>query len=449
MFFKDEARMDSKRTKSRKHLFLPGLLDRTRRAFDKIKDNVNQRTAINLTDCLMSGMAMFGLKYPSLLQFESHARDEDLPVMHNLHVLYGIQQVPSDTYLRERLDEVDPMELQKPINRIISQLQRGKILDLYKYYDDHCFIALDASGYFSSQQVHCENCCEKHHKDGTITYYHQMLASVMINPSYKTVFPMMIEPIKKQDGNTKNDCEHNAAKRLLKNLRKAHPHLKMVIVMDGLYADSVIIRLLKRLEFSFIITARENDLKYLFEFYRATNRKEITESDGKIHRAYQYANKLPLNDANSEIEVNMLECIEEAKKKKTRFCWITDLELNDKNVSTISKGGRARWKVENETFNTLKNQGYQFEHNFGHGNKNLNVVFAYLMFTAFLIDQIQEFSCKYFKAALKKMSCTRKYLWEKIRIMFFEYYIDTWDQLYTGIIDGLRIRLSQFIQNTS
>jgi hypothetical protein len=398
----------------------------------------------------MSGMAMFGLKYPSLLQFEARTRNKNSPATHNLRTLYGIQQIPSDTYLRERLDEINPMELQKPINRIISQLQRGKVLDLYKYYDDHCFIALDASGYFSSQQVHCDNCCEKHHKDGTITFYHQMLAAVMINPSYRTVFPMMIEPIKKQDGNRKNDCEHSSAKRLLENLRKAHPHLKMVIVMDGLYADGVIIRLLKRLKFSFIITAKENDLKYLFEFYRATNRKEITEGDGKINRTYRYANQLPLNDSNSEIEVNVLECIEETKKKKTRFCWITDLILNDKNVSTISKGGRARWKVENETFNTLKNQGYQFEHNFGHGDKNLNVVFAYLMFTAFLIDQIQEFSCKYFKAALKIMSSTRKYLWEKIRIMFFEYFIDTWDQFYAGIIDGIKpIRLGEVIQNTS
>jgi hypothetical protein len=442
--------MDSKRTKSRKHLFLPGLLDRTRRTFDKIKDSINPRTAINLTDCLMSGLAMFGLKYPSLLQFETQTRNKNSPVTHNLRTLYGIQQIPSDTYLRERLDEINPMELQKPINRIISQLQRGKILDLYKYYDDHCFIALDASGYFSSQQVHCENCCEKHHKNGTITFYHQTLAAVIINPSYRTVFPMMIEPIKKQDGNKKNDCEHSSAKRLLENLRKAHPHLKMVIVMDGLYADSVIIRLLKKLKFSFIITAKENDLKYLFEFYCATTRKEKTENNGKINRTYRYANQLPLNDKNSEIEVNILECIEETKRKKTRFCWITDLILNDKNVSTISKGGRARWKVENETFNTLKNQGYQFEHNFGHGDKNLNVVFAYLMFTAFLIDQIQEFSCKYFKAALKIMSSTRKYLWEKIRIMFFEYFIDTWDQLYAGIIDGIKpIRLGEVIQNTS
>jgi hypothetical protein len=442
--------MKSKHIKSRKHLFLPGLLERTRHVFGKIKDNVDSRTAISQTDCLMSGMAMFGLKYPSLLQFDSQGRDKNSPVTHNLHTLYGIQQIPSDTYLRERLDEIDARDLQKPINRIIAQLQRGKILEQYQYHDGYCLVALDASGYFSSKQVHCDNCCEKHHKDGTVTFYHQMLAAVMVNPGYPTVFPLMIEPIQKQDGKTKNDCEHSAAKRLLENLRAAHPHLKMIVVMDGLYADSVIISLLKKLKFHFIITAKEDDLKYLFEFYGAARCKETTESDAKSNCIYRYTEGLPLNDNHSDIEVNILECTEQTKKKKTRFCWITDVSLSDNNVARISKGGRARWKVENETFNTLKNQGYQFEHNFGHGNKNLNVVFAYLMFTAFLIDQVQEFSCKYFKAALKAMWSTRKYLWERIRGMFFEYFIDTWEQLYAGIIDGIKpIRLGDVIRNTS
>lgn len=449
--------MENKHIKSRKHLFLPGLLERVRHTFGKIKDNIAPRATISLADCLMSGMAMFGLKYPSLLQFDNQGRNKNSPVTHNLHTLYGIQQIPSDTYLRERLDEINPQDLQKPINRIIAQLQRGKILEQYQYHDGYCLIALDASGYFSSTQVHCDNCCEKHHKDGTVTYYHQMLAAVMVNPAYPTVFPVMIEPIQKQDGKTKNDCEHSAAKRLLENLRTAHPHLKMIVVLDGLYADSVMIRLLNKLKFHFIITAREDDLKYLLEFYRSLpSRSEVAESNTNIERTYTYANQIPLNASHSDIEVNVLECREiktmkkNKKQKKTYFCWITDLPLNDKNVIRIAKGGRARWKVENETFNTLKNQGYQFEHNFGHGNKNLNVVFAYLMFTAFLIDQIQEFSCKYFKAALKAMWSTRKYLWERIRGMFFEYFIDAWEQLYAGIIDGIKpIRLGDVINNTS
>jgi hypothetical protein len=87
-------------------------------------------------------------------------------------------------------------------------------------------ISLDATGNFSSHKVHCQHCCEKHHKDGTITYHHQTLAAVMVHPKFNTVLPMMIEPITKADGDVKNDCEHNAAKRLLVNLRKQHPDLK-------------------------------------------------------------------------------------------------------------------------------------------------------------------------------------------------------------------------------
>ena len=66
----------------------------------------------------------------------------------------------------------------------------------------------------------------------------------------------------------------------------------------------------------------------------------------------------------------------------------------------IMRGGRARWKIENETFNTLKNQGYNFEHNYGHGNQNLCTNFAILMFLAFAIDQIQKLCCNVFQKAL-------------------------------------------------
>jgi hypothetical protein len=134
--------MDSKRTKTRKHLFLPGLLERVRRTFDKIEDNVRQRTAITLTDCPMSGMAMFGLKYPSLLQFEERTRNnKNSPVTHNLRTLYGIQQIPSDTYLRERLDEVNPNR-----NSILRTVSTNR-----DYLKDKCSISNDFIPYSSHQ----------------------------------------------------------------------------------------------------------------------------------------------------------------------------------------------------------------------------------------------------------------------------------------------------------
>jgi len=388
--------MEATAPRTRKHLFLPGLLSRVRRCLERIKDPVT-RGGIALPDCLMSALAIFGLKYPSLLQFDKDARQEQTLLSHNLHTLYGVQQVPSDTYLRERLDEVAPVHLHKAIDRVIAQLQRGKVLEQYRYVEEYCLVSVDASGYFSSHEVHCDQCCEKRHKDGTVTYYHQMLAAVMVHPIYPTVFPLAIEPIQKQDGKTKNDCEHNAAKRLLENLRTRHPHLKMVIVLDGLYADGVIIKLLKQLNFRFIITAKEKDLKYLFEFYQTSKPKETTLKNTKQESRYRFVNKLPLNDTHPDMEVNVLECLEKTKDKETRFCWITDLPLTQETLIPIAKGGRARWRIENETFNTLKNQGYQFEHNFGHGNKNLSTVFAYLMFQVLLIDQVLQFCCKYIK----------------------------------------------------
>ena len=439
------------RANQRKHLFIPGLLTRIRNQYARITDN-RANNQFTLVDCLMSGIAMFGLKYPSLLQFDEDARSDE-EIRYNLKHLYQVALAPSDTQFRKRLDTVEPTKLQRGIDRVISQLQRGKVLESYRFMGEYLLIPIDGSGYFSSHKIHCEQCCVKHHRDGNKTYYHQMLAAVVAHPDYKQVFPLILESITKQDGHKKNDCEHSALKRLLVNLRRAHPHLKLLVTLDGLYADGVIIKLLKELDIRFIITAHESDLAYLYEFYRASKKDTLqVHSDERKKTRLAWANKLALNDAHRDCDVNLLLMEEATTKKKKevshyRCGWLTDLGINQKTAQSIMQGGRTRWRIENETFNTLKNQGYQFEHNFGHGKKNLSVVLAYLMFTAFLIDQIQEFTCQYFKAALKK---TRrlKYLWEKIRACFSLYFIDSWDELYTVIANRKGVRLSK-IMNTS
>jgi hypothetical protein len=438
------VRTISMKPKLRKHLCIPGLLARARAQFDRLKDPKMGKTAFSLADCLMSGLALFGLKYPSLLQFDKDYHHVEL-VKHNIEKLYQVKAVPSDTYFRERLDEVEPKQLQKVMDRLIAQLQRGKVLEQYQYYQDYYLVAIDGSGYFSSHDIHCASCCVKHHRDGSQTYYHQMLAAVLVHPDNNNVFPLAIEAITKQDGALKNDCEHTALKRLLYQLRRSHPHLKLMVTLDGLYADAVIIQLLQELKIHFIITAKPTDLKYCYEFYQASNKAELHQEAAVITQDYSWANHLPLNAARHEIEVNLL-CYEEKhvkkqKEKKLTFAWITDLALTKTTVPVIMRGGRARWHIENQTFNTLKNQGYQFEHNFGHGYKYLSVVMAYLMFIAFLIDQIQEYCCYYFQAALKKRQ-KLSWLWEKIRGLFFHYLVETWSDLYTVIIEekGARIR---------
>ena len=159
-------------------LSAPGLLRVVRACFDKLEDPVSGRR-FSLSDCLMSGLAVFGLKYPSLLRFDRDARTDET-VRANLKSLYAIERAPCDTALRERLDEVDPRELRDVFKRVFAQLQRGKGLAGFTWLNGHYLLSVDGTGYFSSSSVHCEHCCEKHHKDGRVTYDHQMLGAVVV-----------------------------------------------------------------------------------------------------------------------------------------------------------------------------------------------------------------------------------------------------------------------------
>ena len=70
---------------------------------------------------------------------------------------------------------------------------------------------------------------------------------------------------------------------------------------------------------------------------------------------------------------------------------------------------RTRWRVENEAFNTLKNQGYEFERNYGHGKQFLSSTLAGLMMLAFLVDQIQETGLAEYSSRLEKAEVPRRH----------------------------------------
>ena len=129
------------------------------------------------------------------------------------------------------------------------------------------------------------------------------------------------------------------------------------------------------------------------------------------------------------------------KEKTTKFSWVTDIKIKDSNVFTIMEEGRKRWSIENETFNTLKNMGYNWEYNYGHGEDNLATNFALLMMLAFMLDQIQELCCPLFRKALKSLNNCKKHLWEKIRNCFTinewtGYLFDNWEKFFNFITYG-------------
>jgi len=376
--------------KLRKHLNADALFSTTRGEFDKIPDFRSAEVDISLSDALMSAFAMFSIKDSSLLSFDKRRKNE--AECQNLKTIYGIENIPSDTRMREICDKIDPKYVAPLFKGIFRQLQRGKALEQMVFYKGCYLLNLDGTGFFSSQKLSAPFCMEKENsKTGKIRYYLQMLGAAIVHPDFKEVIPLCPEMIIKQDGKTKNDCERNAAKRFFEQLRKDHPHLQLIVNEDALSPNAPHIKDLEKNNLHFILGIKPGDHKFLFAFLERAIKEGLTiefsmedEEDPRIFHCFRILNKVPLNQSNQDILVNFLEYWEHSPKGIKHFSWITDFTLTKDNAYLIMRGGRARWKIENETFNTLKNQGYQFEHNFGHGKENLTTIFALLMMLAFL-----------------------------------------------------------------
>jgi len=421
--------------KGRKHLCADALFRLLHAHFATIANDGVDEVEIPLDDALMAAFAMFSLKAPSLLTFDKQRAEG------NLKTIYGIERAPCDTRMRERLDPVSPESLRPSFTLIFRQLQRGKALEPMVFLDGHYLVALDGTGYFSSNTIHCDSCLHKEHRNGLITYYHQMLGAAIIHPDFREVIPLMPEPIVKQDGTEKNDCERNAAKRFITKLRQDHPHLKVIITEDALSSNAPHIETLHDYGCHYILSVKEGDHAYLFkqaqaaeEAGRVTYYERHDRAAGLVHR-FRFVNDMPLNGSRTDVRVNFIEYWEVSQDQVQHFSWVTDLRVSKRNVYTLMRGGRARWKIENETFNTLKNQGYNFEHNYGHGEKNLSVVFAMLMMLAFLVDQTQQLCCALFRAVWAKFG-SKRLLWERMRALFYDYRLDSMRELLEALSVG-------------
>jgi len=417
----------------RKNLSADGLHRAVRNCLSKEKLPPCSKSTISWQDCIMSGLAVFGLKFPSLLKFEEGKMEST--IRRNLRNLYHVKNTPSDTCLRERLDVLSPSNFRRPFKVIFAFLQRGKMLERYLYFGKYYIMSIDGTGHYSSKKVHCKNCCEKHHRNGEITYYHNMVGASIVHPDEKIVIPLAPEPIVKGDGDNKNDCERAASKRLLKNFRREHPHLKAIVVEDALSANYPHLSLLDKLNLQYIIGIKSGDHDFLFDYVKHARAKELVINKDKVRHRFRYVNNVPLNDANFDYRVNVIEYWEDKPSAKERyFSWITSFEITEGNVFDLMRAGRSRWKIENETFNTLKNQGYNFEHNYGHGNNNLCSVMLMLMLLAFLIDQVQDLCCSLRKNLKEKLGPWYA-VFEVIRAMFGMIIWDNWVQMYNFIID--------------
>lgn len=420
---------------------MDSLISKVRKKFSEIGDHRGKNVVYKLKDVLMSGLAIFTLKYSSLLEFDQQTECEKK----NLESIFGIHKVCSDSQFRTILDEVNPAGIYPMLPNLVKELGQQGGLQNYNILGEYKIASIDGVEYFRSCKVGCKKCLKKKHRNGKVSNSHAMLGCSLVHPAKREVFPLGAEFIQQEDGYTKNDCELNASKRLKDQLKKDYPDEKLLIVEDALYGTSPNIEQILGHEWQYIINVKPGSHPILFRLFEGRKSRnqlktyEYEDEKGVKHRFF-WMNNVALNDS-SKLRTNFLYYEEEDKKGNIQvFSWISSFTIRKRNVETLMRIGRSRWKVENETFNTLKNQGYHFEHNFGHGYNHLSNVMALLMLVAFLIDQIIQAADNTFQQIEKKIR-TKKRLWQDMVALFRTHYFFSFRDLYNKLAKLHRIQL--------
>jgi len=425
---------------SKKHLSFNALKKTISSQLCQIEDSRQKgKVVYSLHDCVMSAFAMMYLQDPSLLAFQR--RIQDSIQRNNLSTIFGVHDIPKDSQLRNVLDALPLETLSSIFTEFLSNLQRGKHLATYQLLGRKYLIPIDGSEYFSSEKIHCPHCLYKKRKKGNIRYSHQILQATIVHPDQRHVLPLSPEPIQNSDGTNKQDCELNAAKRLIAKIRKTHPKLPIIIGGDGLYSKQPFIDELKAANMSFILVAKPADHKILFEWVKdmrelnAGEQMTITDKKGRKHQ-YRWVNDVQLNGSKDADQVNFFDYQIITNGKPTyRNSWVTDITIDKNNIVMLVKAGRARWKIENETFNTLKNQGYHLEHNFGHGHKNLSMIFFMINLVAFYVHQILDLTDPLYQKVRYTKFTSRKEFWNQLRCTIRILIFPHWQSLMQFIWD--------------
>jgi len=391
----------------------------------------------SIHDVFMSGFAMMFFQDPSILQFQKNL--EDAVHNNNLKTLFQVRSIPKDSQMKDVIDTVDSSELEPLFEDFFRAVQRGKHLEPYRFLGDSYLISMDGTGYFSSEKISCPGCLRKEDRKGNVRYEHQIVQAALMHPAKTQVMPLAPEAVRNTDGKDKQDSEIEAGKRLIKKIRKSHPKLKIIIIADSLHSKQPFIQEVKANGMSYILVAKSDDHKILMEWVneqrqlKEVSRMEVKDGKGRLH-VYEWINEVPLNGNADTLWVNYFEYWIIDKGKTTYHnSWVTDMHITEQNVAELVKGGRCRWKIENETFNTLKNQGYHIEHNYGHGKHHLSMNFFLLNLPAFFMHQIFELTDDLYQQYRVKLG-SRRALWERLRSVIFILISPAWETLLQRVL---------------
>jgi hypothetical protein len=322
----------------------------------------------------MSTYSVVHLLYLGLLMFFGHCgsrrqlRHESKTKAFHKNLLTLIDEdeehVADPDTMNYFLERLESCHLEEITSSLTHSLIRKRVLDRYRF-EDQWRVALDATKIYNFKERHCPFCTQVEHSDGNISYFHYVLEAKLVAGDF--CFSLGTEFIENPDEPfDKQDCELKPAYRLLPKLKDKFPRLPICLLTDALYLNQNIIDICEKFNWSYFITFKEGAASVLID--QALTKIELKPENsceykkGSIHKNYSWATDLEFK--GHTVHALFCEGIEHQTEKK--FAFVTDLRPNKENVRMfVNQGGRTRWKIENQGFNSQKNNGFELTHTYG------------------------------------------------------------------------------------
>jgi hypothetical protein len=315
----------------------------------------------------------------------------------NLNRLAGAEQeklAHSDT-LDYFLARVPTASLARLRRQMLQRLIRMKALDSARLFG-RFLVVIDATGQLHFRQRHCPHCLEQVHGEQT-RYCHNILEAKLVTPEGLAI-SLDSEFIENTDPQaSKQDCELKAFRRLAGRLKKSFPQLPLCLLLDALYANGTVMHICRQNHWKYITTFKEGSLPALWTEYQALlkqcpqNHQIHNDSAQDLQQRFAWVEDLEhVDDQKRRHRLGAFQCQEKRGPDKGFFAWLSNWPLNSQSIVALAnRGGRCRWKIENEGFNLQKNGGFNLEHAYSTGDRQIKN-FYILLQIAHLILQLLE-----------------------------------------------------------
>lgn len=426
------------------------LIERLRSVAAALPDRrTGDNTRYAMADIALAAFSVFFTQCPSFLSYQRGM--EQARGRNNARSLFQVERIPTDNHIRHTLDPVAPHHLFSLFDELHRAFDQTGVLEQMLAVERTRLIALDATWYFSSQSrnVCCPNCSCIQHTDGKTTHFHSAITPVIVSPGHRHVVPLRPEFITPQDGQIKQDCEINAAKRWLAAHSACYCTGNDTLLGDDLYAHQPFCRQVLLHGFHFLFTCKPASHARLCQWVEGlepgrqlhTLKLRVKgKSNRWEHHLYRWANGVPLTDSDDALKVNWCELTITDGQGAIRYrnSFITDWPISADNVAGLVAAGRARWKIENESNNVLKTKGYHLEHNFGHGKQHLSSLLTTMNLLAFGLHTLLELADASYRLIRATLGPRRRFF-QHLEALTSYLHFESWERLMEFMMRGLEI----------